>query len=52
MKLTFIGSSHGIPEPHRKCSCLMVEAGKNIYFVDMGTNALMPCGTEAAPLTR
>ena len=40
MKLTFIGSSHGIPEPHRKCSCLMVEAGKNIYFVDMGTNAI------------
>lgn len=40
MKLTFIGTSHGVPEAHRKCSCLMVEAAGNIYFVDMGTNAI------------
>ena len=40
MKLTFIGTSHGVPEAHRKCSCLMVEAAGNIYFVDMGTNVI------------
>ena len=37
MKITFLGTSHGVPEPHRKCSCIMVEVGENIYFVDMGT---------------
>ena len=37
MKITFLGSSHGVPEANRKCSCLMVEVGENIYFVDMGT---------------
>ena len=37
MKITFLGSSHGVPEANRKCSCIMVEVGENIYFVDMGT---------------
>ena len=37
MKITIIGSSHGGPEPNRRCSSIMVEVGKSIYFVDMGT---------------
>ena len=40
MKITFIGTSHGVPEAHRKCSCTMIEAGGNTYFVDMGTPAV------------
>ncbi len=40
MKITFLGSSHGVPETHRKCSCIMIEVGENIYFVDMGTPAI------------
>ena len=36
MKFTILGSSHGVPEPNRKCSCIMIEIGENIYFVDMG----------------
>lgn len=40
MKITFIGSSHGVPEPHRKCSCIMIQIGENVYFVDMGTSAI------------
>jgi len=40
MKITFLGSSHGVPEAHRKCSCIMIEVGENIYFVDMGTPAI------------
>lgn len=40
MKITFVGSSHGVPEPHRKCSCIMIEAGEQVYFVDMGTSAI------------
>jgi len=40
MKITFIGSSHGVPEPNRKCSCIMIEVGQNVYFIDMGTPAI------------
>ncbi|MBQ6708049.1 MAG: ribonuclease Z [Clostridia bacterium] len=40
MRITFIGTSHGVPEAHRKCSCTMIEVGGNIYFVDMGTHAI------------
>lgn len=40
MKITFIGSSHGVPEPNRKCTSIMIEAGENVYFIDMGTPAI------------
>jgi len=40
MKITFVGSSHGVPEPNRKCTCIMLEVGANIYFIDMGTSAI------------
>ena len=40
MKITFLGTSHGVPEKNRRCSCTMIEAGGNIYFIDMGINAL------------
>ena len=36
MKLTIMGSSHGIPEPNRSCTCFMIETGGDVYFVDMG----------------
>ncbi|MBR5747103.1 MAG: ribonuclease Z [Clostridia bacterium] len=40
MKLTFIGTSHGVPEAEHRCSCTMIEAGEMIYFIDMGTQAV------------
>lgn len=40
MKVIFLGSSHGVPEPGRKCSCIMIEVGENHYFVDMGMPAI------------
>ncbi len=40
MRITIVGSSHGVPEAHRKCSCIMIEVGRNIYFVDMGTSGM------------
>ena len=33
MKITFVGTSHGIPQADRYCSCYMIEIGKAIYFV-------------------
>lgn len=40
MKIVFLGSSHGVPEPNRKCSSALIEAGGSKYIVDMGTNAI------------
>jgi len=42
MKITIIGSSHGVPEANRKCACTMVEVGGNVYFFDMGTPGIEP----------
>lgn len=40
MKITFYGSSHGVPEPNRKCSSALIEVGENRYFIDMGTQSI------------
>lgn len=36
MRITFIGTSHGVPEPHRKCSCTLIETQGKTYVIDMG----------------
>ena len=36
MKLTFLGTSHGVPEPHRQCASTLVEVGGKYYIIDMG----------------
>ena len=36
MKITFLGTSHGIPEADRVLSSAMIEVGDNIYLVDAG----------------
>ena len=50
MKITFVGSSHGVPEPHRQCSCTMIEVAGNTYFVDMGTCAINALRTRNIPV--
>lgn len=36
MKITFIGTSHGVPAPDRYCSAIMIEVASSIYFIDAG----------------
>lgn len=36
MKLTFLGTSHGVPAADRYCSSTMLEIGERRYFVDAG----------------
>ena len=36
MKLTFLGTSHGVPMPNRFGSCTMLEIGEAVYLVDGG----------------
>lgn len=40
MKLTFLGSSHGVPEPCRKWSSILITIGKNRYIADIGCDIL------------
>ena len=36
MKIYFLGTSHGVPEPNRGCSCTMVEVQGKYYVIDIG----------------
>ena len=36
MKLTFLGSSHGVPAADRHCQCMMLEVENNVYIFDAG----------------
>lgn len=49
MKITFLGSSHGVPAPDRYCSSMMVEIGEAVYIVDAGApliNAILRHGKQ------
>ncbi|MBQ3229459.1 MAG: ribonuclease Z [Clostridia bacterium] len=50
MKITFLGSSHGIPEPNRKCSCTMIETQNRVYFIDMGVMAINELTDRGIPI--
>ena len=50
MKITFLGSSHGVPEKRRNCSCVKFTVGENIYFVDMGTDPMGHIRDHEIPL--
>lgn len=36
MKITFIGTGHGVPANDRYCSSAMIEISNSIYFIDAG----------------
>lgn len=36
MKITFLGTSHGVPLENRFCSSLLLEVGDNAYLIDGG----------------
>ncbi len=36
MKITFVGTSRAVPTKERYCSCIMLEVGKSIYYIDAG----------------
>ncbi len=36
MKITFLGTSHGVPAADRFCSCAMLEVNGAVYFIDAG----------------
>lgn len=38
MRITFIGTAPGYPEPNRKCTCILIEIRDKKYILDMGCN--------------
>ena len=50
MKIVLFGSSHGIPEPNRKCSSTLVAIGAKRYFIDMGTQSIEGLITRGIPI--
>lgn len=47
MKITFLGSSHGVPSAERFCSCALIEVDGNLYTIDAGApviDQLLRCG--------
>lgn len=36
MKITFVGTSHGVPSAERYCTCILLESGGSFYFIDAG----------------
>ena len=36
MKITFLGTSHGVPSEERYCQSMLLEIGENAYLIDAG----------------
>ena len=36
MKITFLGTSHGVPSGDRFCTAMMIESGSSVYLIDAG----------------
>ena len=49
MRIVFFGSSHGRPEPGRRCSSALIEVGERRYFIDMGTQSIEQLITRGLP---
>ena len=50
MRIVFLGSSHGVPEPNRKCSSTLIEVGDKRYFIDMGMQSVCELITRNIPI--
>ena len=41
MKVTIVGSGHGVPEAHKQCTSILIEVGERRYFIDAGCDINM-----------
>lgn len=41
MRITILGSGHGVPEAHKKCTSILIEVGADRYIVDAGCDINM-----------
>ena len=50
MRIIFFGTSHGFPEPNRRCSSTLIEVGNSRYFIDMGTQSIEILANRGIPV--
>ena len=50
MRIIFNGTSHGVPEPHRRCSSYILEVGGSYYLIDFGTNVTEELRLRGIPM--
>jgi ribonuclease BN (tRNA processing enzyme) len=49
MRITVLGSGHGVPEAHKKCTSILIEVGENRYFVDAGCDINVELSNRRIP---
>ncbi len=50
MRIIFNGTSHGVPEHHRRCSSYIIEVGGSCYLIDLGTQAIEELRRRGIPI--
>jgi ribonuclease BN (tRNA processing enzyme) len=50
MKFNFYGTSHGLCDAHRACSCTLLTVGENTYVFDAGTDLMAAVNKNDIPL--
>ena len=49
MRIIFEGTSHGVPEAHKKCACTRIEVGGRNYFIDAGCDLAQVLADKRIP---
>lgn len=50
MRIIFYGTSHGVPEHHRRCSSYILAIGGSYYLIDMGTQTVEELRRRGIPI--
>ena len=50
MRIIFNGTSHGVPEHHRRCSSYILAVRGSYYMIDMGTQAIEELRRRGIPI--
>ncbi|MBQ6117969.1 MAG: MBL fold metallo-hydrolase [Clostridia bacterium] len=50
MRIIFHGTSHGVPEPHRRCSSYILEVAGAYYLIDLGTSVTEELRRRGIPM--
>lgn len=49
MKITIVGSGHGVPEANKQCTSILIDIGGSLYFVDAGCDINMALSNRRLP---
>ena len=49
MKICFLGTGHGVPEAHKKCTATLLQLGRNYYLIDAGCDVAYELAERRLP---